>query len=116
MHKTLQFESADFSYTDSSSKLQPKNTRIRHFLVSNLKILVLHDFSHIDKFKGVDFKIDKSVFKFQSKHPNKPCKAFLVLNLMNFIFAQIFFILMNSRVLISNFTIAFQNYSPKIPK
>ena len=52
---------------------------------------------------------------FQTYIPKYPNKAFLVPNLLFFLFWTIFCISANSKMLISNITIVFQIYRPKYP-
>ena len=68
---------------------------------------------HQGKFEGADLKYRNSLFK--TLAPKYSYNASLIRNLSNFIFIGIFNYT-NSRVLISNMAIVFQNSSPKTPK
>ena len=75
--------------------------------------VVLLDFWYLDKLEGADGKYDISFFKFQSENTQKG--PFLS-KFKNFYFCTKLYILINSRVLISNMGIIFQTYSPKLHK
>ena len=78
------------------------------FLVQIQGFLFLCKTLQLDKFESADFKYGV-VFKIAAqKHSHK---AFSVLNLRIFILAQNFAFWANSRLLLSNVTLFFQNYS-----
>ena len=87
------FEDADFKYDNSFSKLQLKNTHVRHFgpkfiqtfLVTTLKTFVFVPNLSSDKFEGVNFKYK---YFFQIPAQKNPNKVFLKLILGVFISAQ----------------------------
>ena len=79
------------------------------FFVVTVIAVVLFDFLYLDKFEGVDFKYDISFFKLRSKILKK---GFFGPNLRFFFCAKLF-ILINSRVLISNMVIIVLNLQPK---
>ena len=106
MHETLlfnSFESVDFKYSNSFSKLQPKNTKIGNFWFQ-IQSFFVHKILYLDKFVGAGVKYDKRFFKFQLK--SIKIKDFGV-NVKAFSFLMKLCNLKNSRVLISNMTIAF---------
>ena len=90
--KTLQidkFEGGDFKSDNSFLKILDEKYPNKAFLVPNLDFLFFCKILQLGKFEGTAFKYDKIIFNFQS---NKT----------------------NSRI--SNMTVVFSNYSPKILK
>ena len=47
------FESVDLKYDKSYSKLQPKNTHVRHFWSQIQDFLFLHETLHFNKFEDL---------------------------------------------------------------
>ena len=83
------------------------------FVVVVIVLVVLLYFWYLDKLEGADFKYDISFFKFQFKNTQKqPFSS----KFKNFHLRTKFYILINSRVLISNIAIIFPTYSPKLQK
>ena len=111
------FEGADFKYDNIVFKLLPQNTQIKHagsqiqpFLFF---CLFFHKILQLDKFGGADFEYHDSFFKFLPK--NTQIRYFQTQTWVFALFHE-FCIQTNSRVLISNMTILFSNFSLKIPK
>ena len=104
----------DFKYDSSFSKIGAKKYLTEAFLAPNSKKIVLCEFLHHGKFKGVDFKHGNSFFSNFSVELSKKCICGP--NFKDSYFCMKLCILTYSRELISNMTIVFQNYTPKIPK
>ena len=103
-------EGADFKYDNIIFKFQSKNTKIRHSWSQIQAFSFLHQTLQQDKFDDADFKYDINVFKFQPQNTE-------IWHFWSQISEFLFFAQNkgNSRVLISNMTMVFQNCGLKHP-
>ena len=70
LHETFhseKFESVDFKYDNSFSKVHPKIPKSDNF-DRKVEFFCFPQILHVDKFEGAGFKYDNSFFKFQSKN------------------------------------------------
>ena len=88
------------------------------FLVPSLLVFVLDNFLYFGKFEDGDIKYKQWFFRFmgQNTQIRRFWIHFLLLLLSLLLFCSIFDIWISSRMLISNMTLAFLNFSLKISK
>ena len=101
------FIGADFKYDNFFFKFQSKSTQIRRFCFQNYRFLFLHE--ALSKEQVCWFQIWKYFFKINIQ--KYPSKGILVQNLKKCWFYTKFCILTYLRMLISNLTIFFPNFS-----
>ena len=86
---------------------------MRHFWSQTQAFLLFHEVSQLNKFEGAKFKYNDIIFKF---HPKDTHRGIFDLKFNDFYFYAKLNAKTNSRMLASNMTIIFSNFSSKIRK